>query len=90
MSCEEDILLLTECIAGLPSLERKVLALYYLENIPLVDIAAGLGLSEVRTCQILVGSIDLVRRRFRRSRRTPSPRNRQKIIPSQGGRLDGA
>jgi DNA-directed RNA polymerase specialized sigma subunit len=89
MSREKDILLLTECIAGLPSLERKVLALYYLENISLVDIAAGLGLSEAQTCQILVGSIDLVQRRFRRSRRTPSLRNRQKIIPSQGGDSTG-
>lgn len=69
MSGEEDILLLAQCIAELPGLERKLLALYYLENMSLADIAAGFDLSEKRSCQILVGSIDLLQRRFRRIRR---------------------
>ena len=84
MSCEEDISLLTRCIAELPRLEKKLLSLYYLESIPLVDLAASFGLSEARTCQILVGTIDLLQRRFRRTRRAPTQRHRQKMIANQG------
>jgi len=89
MSGEKDILLLVRCIAELPRLQKKLLALYYLENMPLVDIAAVLSLSEARTCEILVQSIDFLQRRFRRTRRTPPPRNRRKIIPNQAGDSTG-
>ena len=48
------VLLLTQCISRLPSLQKKVLAMYYFGNMPLADIATSLGLSEARTRQILV------------------------------------
>jgi hypothetical protein len=84
MSCEEDILLLTQCIGELPGLEKKVLVLYYLENILLVDIAAGFGLSEARTCRILVGTIDLLQSRVRRIPPNPDPRHRQRTNANEG------
>jgi sigma-70-like protein len=61
---KQDILLLTQCLAELPRLQKKLLSLYYLENMPLDDIAVGCGLTEVQTCEMVVGSIDLLRRRF--------------------------
>jgi len=36
------------------SVQKKVLATYYVENLPLAEIAVYLGLSEIGTCQILV------------------------------------
>ena len=44
--------LLAARIAQLPEMPRKVLALYYYENLRLADIAAGFGLTESRICQI--------------------------------------
>jgi DNA-directed RNA polymerase specialized sigma subunit len=61
---KEDILLLAQCLAELPRLQKKLLSLYYLENIPLGDIAVGCGLSEAQTGEMVVGSIDLLRRYF--------------------------
>ena len=45
MQHKEAILLLAKCISALPGLQRKVLAIHYLENMQLSDIAACLGLS---------------------------------------------
>ncbi|MBV8900658.1 MAG: hypothetical protein JOY92_11175 [Verrucomicrobia bacterium] len=44
--------LLAARIAQLPEMPRKVLALYYYENLQLADIAAAFGLTESRICQI--------------------------------------
>ena len=44
--------LLAARIARLPEMPRKVLALYYYENLQLADIAAAFGLTESRICQI--------------------------------------
>jgi hypothetical protein len=41
-------------IGVLPPVQKKLLAMYYVENLPLAEIAAHLGLSEIGTCQILV------------------------------------
>ena len=84
MSGEKDILLLVRCIAELPRLQKKLLALYYLENMPLVDIAAGFGPSEARTCRILVGTIDLLQSRVRRTPPNPDPRHRQRTNANEG------
>jgi RNA polymerase sigma factor FliA len=48
----ELIQLLTQRIAELPDIPRKVLAMYYHENMRLAEIAAVFGLTESRICQI--------------------------------------
>jgi hypothetical protein len=50
---EETVLPFAQCISKLPSLQRKVLAMYYFENRTLADIAASLGLRKIKTIQIL-------------------------------------
>ena len=65
---KEDILLLVQHIAELPRVQKKVLAMYYFENIPLADIAACLGLSRARTCQILIRTVDRLQTCFLRTR----------------------
>src|SRR3984893_12764096 len=50
---KEIISLLAERMAQLPELQQKVLAMYYNENRQLFKIAAILGVSESRICQIL-------------------------------------
>lgn len=44
--------LLTQRIAELPDIPRKILAMYYFENLRLAEIAAVFGLTESRICQI--------------------------------------
>jgi RNA polymerase sigma factor for flagellar operon FliA len=44
--------LLTERIAELPDIPRKLLAMYYFEGMRLAEIAAVFGLTESRICQI--------------------------------------
>jgi RNA polymerase sigma factor for flagellar operon FliA len=48
----ELVQLLTERIAELPDVPRKVLAMYNFENLRLAEIAAVFGLTESRICQI--------------------------------------
>jgi RNA polymerase sigma factor for flagellar operon FliA len=57
---KEGILVLVQRIAELPRVQKKVLAMYYFENMSLADIAACLGLSKARTCQILIRTVDLL------------------------------
>ncbi len=49
---EELLQLLTQRIAELPDIPRKVLAMYYFENMRLAEIAAVFKLTESRICQI--------------------------------------
>ncbi|MCX6945745.1 MAG: FliA/WhiG family RNA polymerase sigma factor [Opitutales bacterium] len=49
---EEFVHLLTQRIAALPDIPRKIIALYYYENLRLAEIAAVFGLTESRICQI--------------------------------------
>ena len=49
---EELVQLLTQRIAELPDIPRKILAMYYFENLRLAEIAAVFGLTESRICQI--------------------------------------
>lgn len=44
--------LLTQRMAELPDVPRKILAMYYFENMRLAEIAAVFGLTESRICQI--------------------------------------
>jgi RNA polymerase sigma factor (sigma-70 family) len=50
---KEIISLLAERMAQLPELQKKVLAMYYYENMQLFKIAAIFGVTESRICQIL-------------------------------------
>ena len=48
----ELVQLLTQRIAELPDIPKKILAMYYYENMRLAEIAAVFGLTESRICQI--------------------------------------
>jgi RNA polymerase sigma factor for flagellar operon FliA len=48
----ELVQLLTQRIAELPDIPKKILAMYYFENMRLAEIAAVFGLTESRICQI--------------------------------------
>jgi RNA polymerase sigma factor for flagellar operon FliA len=53
--------LLAGRIAQLPEMPRKVLAMYYYENLRLADIAAAFGLTESRICQIHTQAVKQLR-----------------------------
>jgi RNA polymerase sigma factor for flagellar operon FliA len=58
---KEMIALLAERIAQLPEVPKKVLAMYYYENLRLADIAACFGLTESRICQIHTQAVTQLR-----------------------------
>ena len=62
---KEVISLLTQRMAELPEMPKKVLAMYYYENMRLADIAACFGLTESRICQIHTQTIGLLRNYLR-------------------------
>jgi len=49
---QEMLQLLAQRISELPDIPRKILAMYYFENLRLAEIAAVFGLTESRICQI--------------------------------------
>lgn len=49
---QELLQLLTQRMTELPDIQRKILAMYYFENMRLAEIAAVFGLTESRICQI--------------------------------------
>jgi RNA polymerase sigma factor for flagellar operon FliA len=49
---EELLELLTQRMADLPDIPRKIIAMYYFENMRLAEIAKVFGLTESRICQI--------------------------------------
>ena len=55
------IQLLVKRIAELPPTPKKVLALYYREDLQIAEIATCFGLSEDRIRQILSETVDLLR-----------------------------
>jgi RNA polymerase sigma factor for flagellar operon FliA len=57
----EMVALLAERIAQLPDTPKKVLAMYYYENLRLTDIAAAFGLTESRICQIHTQAVKQLR-----------------------------
>jgi RNA polymerase sigma factor for flagellar operon FliA len=48
----------------LPSVQKKVLAMYYYENMQLCDIAACFGLTESKMCQIHLQAVTSLRSLF--------------------------
>jgi DNA-directed RNA polymerase specialized sigma subunit len=58
---KEVLSLLTQRMAELPDTPKKVLAMYYHENMRLAEIAACFRLSESRICQIHTHTIGLLR-----------------------------
>jgi RNA polymerase sigma factor FliA len=58
---KEIILLLAKRMAQLPELQKKVLAMYYYENMQLSQIAAIYGVTESRICQIRGQAVALLR-----------------------------
>ncbi|MBV8900129.1 MAG: FliA/WhiG family RNA polymerase sigma factor [Verrucomicrobia bacterium] len=58
---KEIIALLAERITQLPEIPKKVLAMYYYENLRLADIAACFGLTESRICQIHTQAVSQLR-----------------------------
>jgi RNA polymerase sigma factor FliA len=58
---KEALSLLTQRMAELPDTPKKVLAMYYYENMRISDIAACFKLSESRICQIHTHTISLLR-----------------------------
>jgi RNA polymerase sigma factor for flagellar operon FliA len=52
MEKSELLQLMAQRIAELPDIPRKILAMYYFENMRLAEIAAVFGLTESRICQI--------------------------------------
>lgn len=60
--------ILTQTIASLPDIPRKILAMYYFENMRLAEIAAVFGLTESRICQIHSQTILGLRGQMQRAR----------------------
>ena len=58
---KEVLSLLTQRMAELPDMAKKVLAMYYYENMRLSEIAACFRLTESRICQIHTQTIGLLR-----------------------------
>ncbi len=58
---KELVALLADRIAQLPEVPRKVLAMYYYENLRLADIAAVFQLTESRICQIHTQAVNQLR-----------------------------
>lgn len=61
---KEIILLLVERMAQLPELQKKVLAMYYHENMQLSKIAAVFGVTESRIYQIREQAVAVLRKYF--------------------------
>jgi len=68
MEKEELVALLTQRIGQLPDIPRKVLAMYYFENMRLAEIAEVFGLTESRICQIHSQAILSLRAYLQRAR----------------------
>jgi RNA polymerase sigma factor FliA len=58
---KEVLVLLAQRMAKLPEVQKKVLAMYYYENMKLAEIAACFGLTESRICQIHTQTVGVLR-----------------------------
>jgi DNA-directed RNA polymerase specialized sigma subunit len=56
----EVLSLLVRCIARVSQIPKKVLAMYYDENLQLAEIATGLGLTEYEIDQMRARTLDLL------------------------------
>jgi RNA polymerase sigma factor for flagellar operon FliA len=68
MERREVIELMTSRLAELPEIPKKILAMYYFENMRLAEIAAAFGLTESRICQIHAQTIQGLRAYLQRAR----------------------
>ncbi len=68
MEKAELLQLLTQRITELPDIPKKILAMYYFENMRLAEIAAVFGLTESRICQIHAQTILGLRAWLQRAR----------------------
>jgi RNA polymerase sigma factor FliA len=58
---KEVLSLMAQRMAKLPEIQKKVLAMYYYENMKLSEIAACFGLTESRICQIHTQTVGVLR-----------------------------
>lgn len=58
--------LIMERLQHLPEIQRKVLALYYFEDLRLREIAEAFGLTESRICQIHAQAVQAIKTQLRR------------------------
>ncbi|CAM2827081.1 FliA/WhiG family RNA polymerase sigma factor [Rariglobus hedericola] len=65
---EELMQLVARCIEALPPIPRKILAMYYHENLRLAEIAAVFSLTESRICQIHSQTVLSLRAMIQRER----------------------
>jgi RNA polymerase sigma factor for flagellar operon FliA len=65
---EETMKLVAQRIKELPDIPRKILAMYYFENMRLAEIAAVFGLTESRICQIHSQTVLTLRASLQRQR----------------------
>jgi RNA polymerase sigma factor for flagellar operon FliA len=68
MEHEELLQLVSQRIQQLPDIPRKILAMYYFENMRLAEIAAVFGLTESRICQIHSQTVLALRASLQRQR----------------------
>jgi RNA polymerase sigma factor for flagellar operon FliA len=68
MEHEELLQLVAQKIQQLPDIPRKILAMYYFENMRLAEIAAVFGLTESRICQIHSQTVLALRATLQRQR----------------------
>jgi RNA polymerase sigma factor FliA len=61
MERKEILVLLAEHMTQLPTVSKKILAMYYYENMRIPDIAACFGLTEWRICRIHTQAIASLR-----------------------------
>jgi RNA polymerase sigma factor for flagellar operon FliA len=61
---KEITVLLAQRMTQLPQLQKKVLAMYYYENMQLAEIAEVFGLTESRICQIRGQAVQTLRKYF--------------------------
>jgi RNA polymerase sigma factor for flagellar operon FliA len=59
---KEIISLLVERMAQLPEMQKKILAMYYYENMQLSEIAALFGVTESRICQVRGEAVAVLRK----------------------------
>ena len=58
---KEVLALIAERMTSLPDMQRRVLAMYYYENMKITEIAAVFGVTESRICQIHAQTLRLLR-----------------------------
>jgi RNA polymerase sigma factor for flagellar operon FliA len=68
---KETLWLLELRIAQLPSMPKRILAMYYVENAPLSQIAACFGLTESEITRIRAKTVAALRKELLSSMRSP-------------------